>query len=100
VQLVDSSGVSYKESSSTRVTVDDDAIIDDLRKAVKQENPQIPTTIGPAQLLVYKTREDLDNKRPLEVDFTISGIGQAKDTALFVVVPNDSPQGISIFLTA
>jgi hypothetical protein len=98
VQIVDSHGVSYKESRATRVTVDDDAIIDDLCNAIKVKCPTILSSIEASQLTVYETKSDLlDNKQSLEVDFIISGLGRTKETTLFVVVPDDpQQQGTSV----
>ena len=92
-QLVLSSGASYKDSSVDRVSVNANGDIINLRKAVKLENPQIPATIGPAQLLVYKTKADLldparlplDPRQPLDIE-----------TEYLVVVPDDSQQGTSV----
>ena len=92
-QLVLSSGASYQRSSIDAVPVKPNANIINLRKAVKLENPQIPATIGPAQLLVYKTKADLldparlplDPRQPLDIE-----------TEYLVVVPDDSQQGTSV----
>ncbi|KAL3895060.1 MAG: hypothetical protein SGCHY_004922, partial [Lobulomycetales sp.] len=92
-QLVVSNGDSYKRSSIDRVTVKHNADIIHLRRAVETANSKILTGVVASQLTVYETKKDLlANKLPLDVDFLISGIGQSKDTALFVVVPDDSHQ--------
>ena len=62
VQLVDSSGASYKESSTTKITLDDAADVDDLRDAVKLKHPHKLAHIDSDLLTVYATRADLDNK--------------------------------------
>ena len=95
IRVVDSQGAGYKGSTATRVTVDDDAIIDDLRDAVKLRHPQIPTTIGPSQLTVFKSVDDIHNSQPLKGSFTISGLGYNEDEALVVVVPDSHPPDIN-----
>ena len=97
-KLVLSNGDAYKRSSVDRATVKHDADIIHLRDAVKLKNPQIPSTVGAAQLLVYKTREDLDNKRPITRFSTpVKDLGKDEDNAVFVVVPDDpQQQGTSV----
>ena len=65
VQLVDSEGKEYQGSKASRVTVDDNAIIDDLRVAVKDANPQIPATVGTSQLRIFASRQAFENKEEL-----------------------------------
>jgi hypothetical protein len=91
VQIVDSHGVSYKESRATRVTVDDDAIIDDLCKAIKVECPTILSSIEASQLTVYETKSDRENKQPLNPRQSVNA-----EIEYLVVVPNDSQQGTSV----
>jgi hypothetical protein len=85
VQIVDSHRVSYKESSATRVTVDANAIIDDLRKAVKAENPTILSSIEASQLTVYATKADRENKQSLNPRQSLD-----IETEYLVVVPDDT----------
>jgi hypothetical protein len=100
VQLVDSSGASYKESSTTKITLDDAADVDDLRDAVKLKHPQIPATIGPAQLTVYATRADLDNVQPItRLSTPVQGFGLDEDRPVFAVVPDYTQQGTKALLT-
>ena len=95
MQIVDSQGAGYKGSTTDYVSVDDDADIADLRVAVKLTRPQIPTTIGPDQLTVFKTVDDIHNSQPLKGSFPISGLGLNEDEALVVVVPDSHPPDIN-----
>jgi hypothetical protein len=102
VQIVDSHGAIYKDSNATRVTVDDDAIVDDLRDAVKVKNSNDLAHIDARNLTVYKNKADLDNKQPItRLSTPVKDLGKDEDNAVFVVVPNDTrQQGIlSSFLT-
>ena len=98
-QLVLSNGASYKGSTVDAVSVKPNANIIHLRKAVKAENPNDLAHVDPRNLTVYKTKADLGNKQPLEVDFAVAAlgaIGQTKETALVVVVPNDTDHGLTL----
>ena len=95
VQIVDSRGAGYKGSTATRVTVDDDADIVDLRDAVKLRHPTMLSSFDASQLTVYMSMDDIHNSQPFEVDCPISGLGNNKETALFVVVPDSQPPGIN-----
>ena len=95
-KLVLSSGASYKGSTIDAVPVKSDGNIIHLRKAVKAENPQIPISIGPAQLTVYASKADLDNKIPItRLSTPLKGLGKDEDSAVLVVVPDDVQQGTS-----
>jgi hypothetical protein len=86
VQIVDSHGVSYKDSSVDKITLDDDSDVADLRDAIKLKNQDILTGIVAAQLLVYQARKDLgDTDKSLNPRQPLNA-----DIEYLVVVPDDS----------
>ena len=88
-KLVLSNGDAYKRSSVDRATVKHDADIIHLRDAVKLKNPQIPSTVGAAQLTVYATLQDLLDPARLPLDPR-----QALDSVIeYLVVVPDIKQG-------
>ena len=98
VQIVDSQGAAYKGSTATKISIDDDADIDDLGVAVKLNYPKMLSSFEASQLTVYKSMDYIHNSQPFEVDCPISGLGNIKDKALVVVVPEGSQQGMIIQL--
>jgi hypothetical protein len=88
-RLFDSNGAVYKDSSADQVTVDEDANIVALRKAIKNENPQIPSNLGSSQLKVYKTKKDFENNKHIDkLSTTVEHFGKDEDNAVYVVVPD------------
>lgn len=98
VQILDSHGDSYKGSSVDKITLNDNnSDVADLRDAVKLKNPTILSSTDASQLLVYQSREDLTNSQPIaRLSAPVQGLGLDVDNAVFVVVPDDSPQGTSV----
>ena len=89
VQIVDSHGVSYNKSAIDKITLDENSDVADLRDAVKLKNPQIPSTVGAAQLTVYATLQDLLDPARLPLDPR-----QALDSVIeYLVVVPDIKQG-------
>ena len=60
--LVDASGNTFKNATADKVSVPSDAIIDDLRKAVKQKNDAILPNVVVAQLKVLKCKDELSSE--------------------------------------
>jgi hypothetical protein len=64
-QLVDSDGQPYKGSSASSLSLNPSAVVDELRQAAVNKNPNMLTLVDAAQLKVYiKTRLlSLEKKR-------------------------------------
>ena len=97
--LVDSNGVAYKASTTSKVTLDDGADVDDLRKAIKAENTNKLSHVDSQDLKIYLTKDDIFAEQPLEEDSPVTTtFGHEKKFAVWVVV-TDSTQPIgTIFL--
>jgi hypothetical protein len=67
--------------------------IADFRKRVKDENSDgLLRGISPAELKVYRNKEEFESKISLEEDLAVSGLGQRKANALYVAVPEQASQ--------
>ena len=55
-KLVDSNGAAFKGSSADQVTLDDDAIVVDLRDAIKNKNTTDLVNVDARRLTVFKTK--------------------------------------------
>jgi hypothetical protein len=99
-RLFDSSGKQFEGSSATKVLINPPADVDDFREAVKAKLSNRLSFVDADELFVYKNEESfkrrrlayMGNEEPLEVDFSIVGLGVNKDEdALIVVAPSTTP---------
>jgi hypothetical protein len=58
-----------------------------FRKQVKAENPNKLSHCDASDLVVYRNKEEFASKISLEEDLAVSGLGQSKANALYVLVP-------------
>ena len=85
--LVDSHGAVYKDSSAAKVTLDDTADVDDLRKAIKNENPNKLSTIDSSDLKIYQTKEDFEGNKHIDrLSTTVENFGKDEGNAVYVLV--------------
>jgi hypothetical protein len=93
-QLVRENG--DKMGQVTSIDIPTNAIIDKLKKLVKQENPDLKD-IPPRCLIVYRNKTAYESKEShLEEDAAVSGLGDSKMNALVVVCPNPKSNGINV----
>ena len=99
-ELVNDQGQPYQGSTPTSVSISQGLNVDSFRKQVKTESPQIPSSIGAAQLIVYKNKSDLigeDEISPLKGSTLIDPtFGPDEDHSLIVVVPIETAGTFSI----
>ena len=83
--LVDILGNAYKESTPDTVTVQEDAMVVDVRKAIKIENNDILPNTSPGQLIVYKSKQDIGNETfIIKLSTPANGFGKEEETSLFL----------------
>jgi hypothetical protein len=88
--LVDDKGAPAFERvifDKVKLPIDGDVV--DLRKKVWEKNKNRFKDFDASELSIYSNKADITDltKGPLAVDMSVYGMGQKKDTALFVVVP-------------
>jgi len=87
-QLVDSDGQPYEGSSASSLSLNPSAVVDELRQAVVNKNPNILSSVDASQLKIYKNKTAFDTKeKTLEDDCLVSGLGLSDKEALVVLVP-------------
>ena len=87
-QLVESDGQPYKGSSANSLSLNPSAVVDELRLAVVNKNPNILSSVDASQLKIYKNKTAFDTKeKTLEDDCLVSGLGLSDKEALVVLVP-------------
>ena len=87
-QLVDSDGQPYEGSSASSLSLNPSAIVDQLRQAVVNKNPNILSSVDASQLKIYKKKTAFDGKEEtLEDNCLIAGLGLSDKEALVVLVP-------------
>ena len=87
-QLVESDGQPYKGSSANSLSLNPSAVVDELRLAVVNKNPNILSSVDASQLKIYKNKTAFDGKEEtLEDDCLIYGLGLSDKEALVVLVP-------------
>ena len=96
--LVDSKGAEYMGATADFVRLPEDAIVADLRKAVKLENPNKLADVDSSNLAVFRNAAHFSARQtegPLEEDAELGVMGKSKKDALIVLVP--SPVGRRCF---
>lgn len=91
VNLWDSAGFRYKGATVQSVNLQEDADVDDLRDAVKAENPNKLSSVGAAQLKVYRDADHFNARdvlEPMLYSRDLKGLGESKEKAMIVLVPN------------
>ena len=86
------------DSGAHKVSVPSSADVDDLRKAVKLENPNKLAVVDGSNLAVFRNAAHFsarDTEGPLEEDAELGVMGKSKKDALIVLVP--SPVGRRCF---
>jgi hypothetical protein len=94
--LLNPDGQPLKKTSATSVFLPVDALVDDIRKAVKAEYVDSHLKgVAPSDLVVYKNKiafdkrnDDQGKELPLEVDSSINHLGKTKNDPIIVVVPS------------
>jgi hypothetical protein len=87
--LVDGEGApAFERAIFDKVNLSTGSDVVDLRDAVWNKNQRIIEGVA-AQLQIYSNKADITDltKVPLAEDMSVDGMGQKKETALFVVVP-------------
>ena len=81
-------GQPYKGSSANSLSLNPSAVVDELRLAVVNKNPNILSSVDASQLKIYKNKTAFDGKEEtLEDDCLIYGLGLSDKEALVVLVP-------------
>ena len=96
-QLIDSStGEPYKATSADYVLSPSSDVVDQLKKAVKKNNPNKLSYVDASDLIVYasesafKKRNSVEGKeQPLKSSSSLSSLGESENEALIVVVPSN-----------
>ena len=87
--LVLADGSAFNNSSAARVSAPTDAIIDDLRKAIKAENANKLANVDASDLKVFKNKAELSGE-PVDEETLVGDLGEEgkkKKDALLVLVP-------------
>lgn len=93
--LVDSQGSAYKGCTHARVAVEEDAIVDDVRDAIKFKDNDILPNTSAGQLTLYKSKQDFDINTPItKLSTPAKNMGKVENTPIYVVVPDMQPPGI------
>ena len=73
--LSDSNGQPYKGSSASSLSLNPSAVVDELRQAVVNKNPNMLSSVDAAQLKINKKKTAFDGKEEtLEDDCLVSGL--------------------------
>jgi hypothetical protein len=82
--------------SADAVTLPADNLVFQFRKQVKAENTH-RITVDAGELTVFRNKSAYEsNETHMEEDAAVSGLGDSKQNALVVVVPNSKLKGISV----
>ncbi|KAJ3085159.1 hypothetical protein HK100_009142, partial [Physocladia obscura] len=86
-RLVRPDGSHVPNTEDSRVFIDRNAISDDLKKAVKVENPNALKDVDSSALKPYKNQASFDAKDALRVADSVAGLGASDSDPVVIVVP-------------
>jgi hypothetical protein len=88
LQLVDSYGQPYKESSVSSVSLPTASVVNGFRRAVMDANPDLLWSLDASQLKIFKNKTGFDGKEEaLKDNCLVFGLGLSDKEALVVLVP-------------